>query len=150
MQAETKKRHPAMPLESGIRHSAYCHPHKNGSISLFSGRCACRSLQCRRKRRVSCPLHQVATYPLNTPPSFFALRLQAKALIAPYPWRKTKAQGCRTMGSFSRATRRMTTDSIVGRGCYPLDKLHSKNTTFLKKTRKNQKKLPCPTSQRRS
>ena len=45
-----------MPHESGFRLSAYRHPHKNGSISPFSGRCVCRLLQCRHKRQVSCRL----------------------------------------------------------------------------------------------
>lgn len=99
-----------MPPESGFRLSAYRHPHKSGSISLFSGRCACRFLQCRRKRQVSFHLLQFAIYPSNTPPFLFALRLQAKVLIAPYPWRKNKSPRLQDDGlffSYRRAGRRI-------------------------------------------
>ena len=103
MNTGQKKRHPAMPHESGFRLSAYRHPHKNGSISHFSGRCVCRLLQCTHKRQVSCRHLQVAIYPSSTHLlPFFALRLQQKCLLRPIHGAKTKAQGYRTMGSFSR------------------------------------------------
>lgn len=125
-----KKRHPAMPPESGFRLSACRSPHRSGSISPFWGRCAFRPLQCRRKRRVSFHLPQVAIYPSNTPPSLLHSACKQSACCALSMAQKQKPKVAGRWALFLVATRRLTTDSIRREGMYPLDKLHGKDTAF--------------------